>query len=139
MSAVLTPSRTVATAVVGRPKVHRPTATVAQLRAFFRDDHVHMALLVDRGKLIGTVERADLGTTLSGATAALRIAKLEGRTIAPDAALSDALEAMKRAGRRRLAVTNIDGTLVGLLCLKASGVGFCSDRDVRSRREPAPT
>lgn len=136
MSTVVVPVRTVDGAMVSCPKVHRPTATVTELRAFFRDDHVHMALLVDRGKLIGTVERADLRTTLSHATPALRIAKLEGRTIAPDATLSDALEAMKRDGRRRLAVTTIDGTLIGLLCLKASGLGFCSDRDVSSRREP---
>jgi hypothetical protein len=41
---------------------------------------------------------------------------------------------MRASGRRRLAVTSDDGTLVGLLCLKASGNGFCSDGDVASRR-----
>ena len=137
MSAVLTPSRTVAGAMVARPKVHRPTATVAELRAFFRDDHVHMALLVEHGKLIGTVERADLERNLGGATAALSIAKLEGRTIAPGATLSDARKAMKRDRRRRLAVANTEGRLLGLLCLKASGLGFCSDADVTSRTDPA--
>jgi predicted transcriptional regulator len=135
MSTVLIPVRTVAGAMVSCPKVHRPTVTVAELRAFFRDDHVHMALLVDRDKLIGAVERADLRTKVSGAAAALVVAKLEGRTIAPDASLSDAHEAMRRDGRRRLAVTTIDGMLLGLLCLKASGLGFCSDRDVTSRAQ----
>jgi hypothetical protein len=40
---------------------------------------------------------------------------------------------MRRAGRRRLAVTSEDGRLLGLLCLKASGRGFCSDEDVAAR------
>jgi CBS domain-containing protein len=120
--------------MVRRPAVHPPSATVEELRTLFDDEHVHMALLVDGGRLVGTVERADLGTTLSETTAALHIAKLEGRTIAPDAALAEAHESLRRGGRRRLAVTSTDGSLVGLLCLKASGLGFCSDADVGSRR-----
>ena len=36
-------------------------------------------------------------------------------------------------GRRRVAVINNDGRLLGLLCLKASQAGFCSDQDVRAR------
>ena len=79
------------------------------------------------------ISRGNLG----GATAALSIAKLEGRTIAPGATLSDARKAMKRDRRRRLAVTNTEGRLLGLLCLKASGLGFCSDADVTSRTDPA--
>jgi hypothetical protein len=41
--------------------------------------------------------------------------------------------AMTATGRRRAAVTSADGRLLGLLCLKASQVGFCSDTDVRAR------
>ena len=113
---------------------HNPSATVAELRAFFRDNHVHMVLLTDQGRLIGTVERADLAPHLTPETAALDIMKLEGRITAPDAPLPDVLASMKRDGRRRLAVTNKDGTLLGLLCLKNNGSGFCSDSDVESRR-----
>jgi predicted transcriptional regulator len=123
----------VAEAMISCPVTHAPSTSVAELRAFFRDDHVHMALLVEDGKLIGTVERADLGPHLSGEAAALGIAKLDGRTTAPGAALSSARASMKRCGRRRLAVTSGDHTLMGLLCLKAGGSGFCSDSDVRSR------
>ena len=36
--------------------------------------------------------------------------------------------------RRRLAVTADDSTLLGLLCLKASHLGFCTDADIASRR-----
>jgi hypothetical protein len=31
-------------------------------------------------------------------------------------------------------VTSADGELLGLLCLKTSGQGFCSDDDVAARR-----
>jgi predicted transcriptional regulator len=115
------------------PRVHRPSTTVGQLRAFFSDDHVHMALLVEGQKLVGTIERADLTPRLSAEMLASTIARLEARTISADAALAEAFTAMARSGRRRLAVTNHDSTLLGLLCLKASGVGFCSDADVANR------
>jgi predicted transcriptional regulator len=115
------------------PRVHRPSSTVAELRAFFSDDHVHMALLVEGQKLVGTIERADLTSRISAEMPASTIARLEGRTISREAPLHEALDAMTRAGRRRLAVTSEDSTLLGLLCLKASGVGFCSDADVASR------
>jgi predicted transcriptional regulator len=126
----------VAEAMITGPATHAPSATVAELRAFFRDDHVHMVLLVDQGKLLGTVERPDLAPHLTADTAALSIMRLDGRTTAPDAPLPDVLASMKRDGRRRLAVTSTDHTLVGLLCLKAGGSGFCSDSDVWSRRSP---
>ena len=125
---------TVADAMVARPTVHPPSTSVAELRRFFADEHVHMALLVDRGRLIGTVERGDLTSAASGDQRASSVAKLEGRTAGPGALLPAAFDAMKRQERRRLAVTDDDSMLLGLLCLKASGRGFCSDSDVRRRR-----
>ena len=41
--------------------------------------------------------------------------------------------AMLAAGGRRLAVVDHRLRLLGLLCLKRSGLGFCSDRDVAAR------
>lgn len=110
-----------------RPAVHGPATTVGELRTFFHDDHVHMALLVDRGKLVGTVERADIAAAPSDDTPASSVARLDGRTIGPEVALPEALDTMKRDARRRLAVIDADSTLLGLLCLKARGDGFCSD------------
>ena len=115
------------------PIVHDGSTTVGQLRAFFRDDHVHMALLVDDGTLVGAIERADLVAAASDETPARELAALDGCTIRPDAPVADALAAMKLGGRRRLAVTGEGSTFLGLLCLKASGHGFCSDADVGSR------
>jgi predicted transcriptional regulator len=124
----------VADAMLTQPAVHPPWTTLGELRAFFRDDHVHMALLVDGGELLGTIERGDIAADLGDRAPALEVAELEQRVIAPDAALPEALSDMQRAARRRLAVTNGDSMLLGLLCLKESGRGFCSDADVRSRR-----
>src|SRR5690242_10422101 len=113
-------------AMVKHPIVHDASTTVAQLRAFFRDDHVHMALLVHAGKLVAAVERADLAAYHDG-TPARQVAHPGIRTIGQHAAVAEAAETMTRSGRRRLAVIGDDGTLLGLLCLKASGNGFCSD------------
>jgi predicted transcriptional regulator len=122
--------------MVARPTVHGPSATVAELRAFFADDHVHAALLVDDGRLLGVIERTDLASTTDDETPALQLATLDRRTIAPDAPLSRAHALVSRAGRRRLAVTTETSRLLGLLCLKANGDGFCSDQDVTARRRP---
>ncbi|HZO98444.1 MAG TPA: CBS domain-containing protein [Gaiellaceae bacterium] len=113
--------------------MHGPRTTVAELRAFFGDDHVHIALLADGARLLGTVERADLAPALGGEVPALAVAKLEGRTIGPHTSLCRTLEQMRREGRRRLAVVDDESKLLGLLCLKRSGVGFCSDTDVGRR------
>jgi CBS domain-containing protein len=116
------------------PTVYGPETTVGELRAFFRDDHVHIALLVDAGKLVAAVDRADLAPQLSDESPALFVAALHGRTVGPGASLADALETMRQTGRRRLAVVDADGTLLGLLCLKATGLGFCSDDAIAQRR-----
>jgi CBS domain-containing protein len=115
-----------------QPAVHEPRTTVGELREYFEDEHVHMALLVENGKLVGAIERADLAGADRRDAHAAEVATLEGRTTAPDVELAEALTGMRRAGRRRLAVTDGDA-LLGLLCLKASGNGFCSDADVGSR------
>ena len=120
--------------MVSCPTVHGPATTVGQLRSFFRDSHKHAAVLADDGALIGVVERVDLRTDLSDTTPARTIASLHGRTIHPSARSDETLAAMKRKNRRRLAVVGNGGQLLGLLCLKASGLGFCSDPDVRSRK-----
>jgi CBS domain-containing protein len=115
------------------PVIHDPLTTVGQLRTFFEDDHVHVALLVDAGTLIGTVERPDLLRELEDRVPARAIARLDGRAVRPDMPVTDALAVMRCSGRRRLPVTTDDWRLLGLLCLKASRYGFCSDTGVNSR------
>jgi CBS domain-containing protein len=123
---------TIADAVLRRPKVLPAGATAGDARAVLADDHVHAALVVDRGVLLAVVERPDL-ESVADATPAALVGRLAGRTVAPDADLAATWADMAAQGRRRLAVVADDGTLVGLLCLKRSGRGFCSAADVAAR------
>ena len=128
--------RTVADAMVTRPHVHGPATTLADARDVLLDTHVHLLLLVEGGRLLGTVSREDLARGESqGRTegAALAVARLGDRTVAPGEPLDAAYAVMRAAGQRRRAVVDADGHLVGLLCLKRSGAGFCTDAGVAAR------
>jgi predicted transcriptional regulator len=125
---------TVADHVVSHPAVHGCGTTVGELRALFLDDHVHMALLLDGGRLVSAVERQDLNDGLADEAPASLVGTLVGRAVRSGEPVAETLASMRTNGRRRLAVISDDGALLGLLCLKASGLGFCSDDDVASRR-----
>lgn len=123
---------TVADAHLRTPKVHGPDVSVGAARVFFLDGHVHALLLVDRGVLVAVVERADLDGAPDGARAR-PLGTLADRVAAPDDDLEQTRLAMARRAQRRLAVVDADGALLGLLCLKRHGRGFCSAADVAAR------
>jgi CBS domain-containing protein len=126
--------RTAAEAMLTTPARHPLSATVGEIRDFFRDDHVHAALIVSpAGYLEAVVERDDIAEYRALDAAAAPLGRLAGRTVLPGDSLAEVHRAMTAAGRRRAAVTSADGRLLGLLCLKASRAGFCSDQDVRAR------
>ena len=126
--------RTAAEAMLTIPERHSVSATVGDIRDFFRDDHVHAALIVNPdGYLVAVVERDDIAGCQALDAAAAPLGRIAGRTVLPAASLAEVRRVMIAAGRRRAAVTSADGRLLGLLCLKASRAGFCSDQDVRSR------
>ena len=126
--------RTAAEAMLTTLALHPPSATVGEIRDFFRDDHVHAALIVDQaGYLKAMVERDDIADDQAPGAVAAPLGRLAGRTVAAGASLADVHRAMTATGRRRAAVTSANGRLLGLLCLKASRAGFCSDADVRAR------
>jgi hypothetical protein len=114
------------------PVEHHASVTVGELRAFFRDHHVHIALLLDDGVLVAAVEPADLQGAHDG-TPALPLGRLDGRAVSPDMPLVKASALMRAGGIRRLAVTVEGDVLVGLLCLKRHRNGFCSNNDVAER------
>src|ERR1700761_8470420 len=93
-------------AMLRGPEAVPPWTSVAKLRDLFRDDHVHMALLVERDRLVATVERQDLPPLAFDRRPARSIGVLAGRTIGPDAPLSEVAATMKRGSRRRLAVVD---------------------------------
>jgi hypothetical protein len=116
------------------PRIHPLSATVGDMRELFLDDHIHMALIVESGRLVAAVQRVDLGPGLADRVPARVIGTLAGRTVRPWASSSETLASMRTSRTRRLAVTGEDGSLLGLLCLKSTGRGFCSDADVAGRR-----
>jgi CBS domain-containing protein len=127
-------SRTAADAMLTIPVRHPLGVTLREIRDFFDDSHVHAALIVSpAGYLAAVVEREDIDGSPASDAAAAPLGRLVGRTVPAEASLAEAHRAMKAAGRRRVAVINNDGRLLGLLCLKASQAGFCSDQDVRAR------
>lgn len=126
--------RTAAEAMLTTPVRHSLSATVGEIRDFFRDDHVHAALIVSpAGYLEAVVERDDIAECGALDAAVAPLGRLAGRTVSAGVSLAEVRRAMITTGRRRAAVTSADGRLLGLLCLKASRAGFCSDQDVRAR------
>jgi CBS domain-containing protein len=120
------------------PKTHCPDSTLDEICDLFDDDHVHMALVVATdGRLITTIERADLATATSPAVSVGGVGTLVGRTVRPTEPLIAATATLMRARRRRLAVVGDAGRLLGLLCLKRDGTGYCTDEGIRARAEGA--
>ncbi len=122
---------------VGDAMITAPTTcalelTVADARELLLDDHVHAVLVVDRGVLVAVVERTDLVGAPAGAAAA-GYGRLAGRTVGAHVDVGAARSRMSAGGRRRLAVVDDAGQLLGLLCLRRSGQGFCTDDGVAAR------
>ncbi|GAA4369459.1 hypothetical protein [Nocardioides caricicola] len=129
----------VADNVVRLPKTLPLTTTVAEARAEFADDHMHMLLLTANGFLLGTLVRSDIAETDSDADLALVYSSMEGRTVPPSVNAEVMRRVLVASGDRRRAVVDREGRLVGLLCLKRRMSGFCSDADVAARaRRVAP-
>lgn len=114
------------------PKTLTVDVSIDDVRAALDDDHQHMVLLTDGRALIGTLTRADLPEPESVGEATTW-STLEGRTVHPDEPAAQVEQMMVEQGRRRVAVVDRHDSLLGLLCLKQRGRGFCSDADVESR------
>ena len=130
--------QTVADAMIQAPKISGPEATVRDMKAQFENDHVHAVLIVDSGVLLAVVERSDLDRSTNDGASALSVGRLSGRVVTGDHSLQAAHRWMTGSCTRRLAVVDEDGRLVGLLCLKRDGRGFCSSADLQSRQEVEP-
>jgi CBS-domain-containing membrane protein len=133
------PCTPVSDVMLRHPKVLDAQATVDEARAALTDDHVHMVLLTEGSTLVGTLVRADLPHPIQrsdqGSGPALPWSTLRDRTV-PSATSADTVNKLLiERGLRRLAVIDHDGTLLGLMCLKRSRTGFCSDEDVASRAQ----
>jgi CBS domain-containing protein len=124
---------TVADAMIIIPKTHDVEISLADAEPAFADVHVHMLLLTRVGILHGTLVRDDLRSDLDRRRPALAIATLDDRTIRAERSLDEARRSMERLMMRRLAVTDDHDKLLGLLCLKQTRQGFCTEADVLAR------
>lgn len=128
-------SATVGDAMLRHPTVHPAGLTVREARAAFEASaKLRVLLLVHDGLLVSMVVREDLSGAEDPSTAAADVGTLDGACVAADAPLGATFEDMVRSGRRRLAVVEPGGRLIGLLCLKASRSGFCTDAGVAAMR-----
>ena len=106
--------RTAAEAMLTTPARHPLSATVGEIRDFFRDDHVHAALIVSpAGYLESVVERDDIAECQALDAAAAPLGRLAGRTVPAGASLAEVRRAMTTTGQRRAAVTSADGRASG--------------------------
>jgi CBS domain-containing protein len=119
------------------PVVLTGAATVADVRDVLTRTHVHLVLLTPTGAmgehLLGTLARADVAAA-DPAHHARQHSSLVDRTVGADLPAEDVRLALLATGRRRAAVVDEHGRLLGLLCLKRRGNGFCTDAGVASRR-----
>ena len=130
----------VADAMITCPKTHNLDTKTDQIRAIFEDDHVHMALIVAPGRrLVTTIERPDLPASSPDLSPAAELGTLTGRTADPAQPLDAVTAALQRDRRRRLAVVDDRGRLLGLLCLNKDGTGYCSDDSIRQRQSTPVT
>jgi len=118
----------VADVMLSHPKTLPANATVGDVRAFFENPKVMMAVLVDGDRFRGTIERDGLPPDAADDASALEYAPPDAPTISPDSGVEDALEALEGIESRRLVVLEADGTtLLGLVCLNSSRTHFCQD------------
>lgn len=119
-------------AVVRRPKLLGADATVADARHCLAGGKVHAALVVDGDRLLTVIVPEDV-LDAHGDDLARDHGRIEGRTVSPAADLEAVRNHMVDLGIRRLAVVDDELRLIGLLALKRSSLGFCSDEGIAAR------
>ncbi len=125
---------TAADVAVHHPTVHPVSATVGDVRRFLAGGHVHLALVVDADRrLLAALVRDDL-EGCDEDEPATSAGTLEGRTVPASLDAEELPDRMLAAGARRMAVVDDQGRLVGLVCRKRNGTGYCSDEGIRSKR-----
>jgi CBS domain-containing protein len=131
---------TVAEVMLRNPTVHPADLTIGMARAAFdASPKTHMLLLAHDRVLVSTVVRADVGGDVDPGALAIGAGTLHERTVGPGALLEPTHADMRNRGVRRLAVADDSGRLRGLLCLKRSLTGFCTDDGVAEMRRARAT
>lgn len=87
--------KTAGDVMVRQPKILPIDTSVERARSCFTDDHVHMLLLADSGRLKGTLLRSDLRAVLDGAEPALPHSRMPGRTVPVDTPAEQVLRLLR--------------------------------------------
>ena len=109
--------------MLGNPKTLTAAASVAEVRELLDNPKVQMVLLVEGGVFKGAV--TDVPADASPRDRALAYLDMNVTTISPRASADQAFERATASPTRRVIVLDGDDNLLGLLCLNASGTGFC--------------
>jgi len=126
---------TVGSAMLRHPTVHAAGLTVGEAQRIFESSpKTHLLVLVEDDRLVSTLVRADLEDRTDLDAPARTAGTLVGRTVGVDQPLDALRAAMADSGLRRLAVVDDELRLLGLLCLKRSRTGFCTDEGVAAMR-----
>jgi CBS domain-containing protein len=126
---------TVGSAMLRHPTVHAPDLTVGEAQEIFATSpKTHLLVLVRDGVLVSTLVRDDVDGLPHASAPAADAGTLAGRTVTADEPLEALRAAMADSGLRRLAVVDDRMRLLGLLCLKRSRTGFCTDEGVAAMR-----
>ena len=126
---------TAADLALREPTLLHPDATVDDVRRLLARPKVHLALLVDdAGVLVAAVDTEDLPADARGDAPSAALGVPPARTVPPGLDGDEVRRRLRAQGVRRAAVVDDGGRLVGLVCLKRHGRGFCSDDQVAAYR-----
>ena len=109
------------------PRTVAPETTVAEARAAFENPRVRLLLVARGTTFLGAITREGLGDGLAGDDTLGALAGRGDARVAPDDAVSRAVELLDAHQTDRLPVVADDGTLAGLVCFNRRHGHFCVD------------
>jgi CBS domain-containing protein len=119
-------SMTVGEVMIRQPKTLPSDALVADVRRLFERSSVRTALLTDRERFAGVIERDGLPAEAPDDAWASDYVEADPLTVAPGLPIPEAVKLLEGRSEPRLVVVDEDGaTLRGLLCVNTTATGFC--------------
>jgi len=119
-------TQTVGEVMLGAPKTLPSDASVLDVRRAFERPSVRTVLLADGERFAGLIERDGVPADAPDDAPAVDYRDPAPLTATPDTPMSEAVTLIEGRVEPRLVVLDADGvTLRGLLCINATGTGFC--------------
>lgn len=110
-----------------------PTATVGDVSDWLAGGASRrLALIVDRGRYVGSLMPADAAGGLPRHWPAVQLARY-GRTVSPDMTAAEGRDEVLQSAARRVAVVDDDGRLCGVLALTTDARHFSCASETSNR------